>query len=101
MTIQIKCIKRSSGVFEGRSYDNTIVYGFVRNSQNEQVLAGDEIEFCKFKTSVFNAALDRQSAIAPNVAALIDKQMTPVYNKFGGCDDFILQADTSSDKKKQ
>lgn len=101
MTIQIKSVKRASGTYEGRNYDNTIIYGFVQNSQNKQILAGDEIELCKFKTEVFNAALDRQSAIAPSVASLIDKQMTPVYNKFGGCDDFILQADTSADKKKQ
>lgn len=101
MTIQIKSVKRASGTYEGRNYDNTIIYGFVQNSQNKQILAGDEIELCKFKTEVFNAALDRQSAIAPNIASLIDKQMTPVYNKFGGCDDFILQADTSADKKKQ
>lgn len=101
MIIQIKCIKRSSGIYEGRPYDNTLVYGFIQNSQNKQVLAGDEIELCKFKTEAFSAALDRQSAIAPNIASLIDKQMTPVYNKFGGCDDFILQADTSTEKKKQ
>lgn len=101
MIIQIKCIKRSSGIYEGRPYDNTLVYGFIQNSQNKQVLTGDEIDLCKFKTETFNAALDRQSDIAPNVAALIDKHMTPVYNKFGGCDDFILQVDKSADKKKQ
>lgn len=101
MTIQIKSVKRASGTYEGRNYDNTIVYGFVQNSGNKQILCGDEVEMCKFKTEVFNAALDRQSLIAPNVGALKDKLMTPVYNKFGGCDDFILQADTSTDKKKQ
>ena len=98
MVIQIKSIKHASGTYEGRNYDNTVVYGFVQNSQNKQVILGDEIEVCKFKTDVFNSALDRQSNIAPNIGALKDMFMTPVYNKYGGCDDFILQPVT--DKKK-
>ncbi len=94
----LKSVKHSSGIYEGRPYDNTIIYGFVQNSQNKLVLVGDEIEVCKFKTADFNASLDCQSSIAPNIASLKDMFMSPVYNKFGGCDDFILQPVT--DKKK-
>lgn len=95
MTMTIQSIKRVSGTYEGRNYDNTVVSGFVLNSTNEQVLCGNEIEVCKFKTPVFAEALDRniKALNDPKIKSAVDLAgvlITPVYNKFGGCDDFTL-----------
>lgn len=97
MIMAIKSIKRSSGTYEGRDYDNTLVFGFVLNSNNEQILCGEEVEICKFKTPVFAEALDRniKALDDPNIKGVADLAgllFTPVYNKFGGCDDFMLAA---------
>ncbi len=95
MTITIQSIKRSKGTYEGTAYDNTLVTGFVVNSTNEQVLCGEEVEICKFKTPAFNEALSRNLTAlgVPEISEVKHLQgllLSPVYNKFGGCDDFSL-----------
>lgn len=95
MVMTIKSIKRKKGTYEGRDYDNIEVSGFVQNSANEQVICGEEIEVCKFKAGAFVEALDRNITAlnSPNVKdikSLYGLLFSPVYNKFGNCDDFSL-----------
>lgn len=102
MTMTIQSIKRASGTYEGRNYDNIVVSGFVLNSMNQQVLCGEEIEVCKFKTPVFTESLDRnlKALGVPEINGISHLKgllFSPVYNKFGGCDDFTLSL---PDKKK-
>ena len=105
MTITVISIKRKKGTFEGRDYDNTEVCGFVQNSTNEQVLCGQEVEICKFKTPVFTESLERNVAAlnSPNVKEtkdLVGLNFVPVYNKFGNCEDFILSVPEGNNRKK-
>lgn len=119
MVMTIKSIKRKKGTYEGRDYDNVEVSGFVVNSVNEQVICGEEIETCKFKAAVFADALERNikalnSPHVKDVSTLYGLLFSPVYNKFGNCDDFsvaipdgLFPADTfpneevsKTDKKK-
>lgn len=104
MVMEVICVKRSSGEYEGRAYDNTLVYGFVRNSQNKQILCGDEVEMCKFKTSAFAEALERNINAVDNsdfkdVKGLLGLLIKPEYNKFGSCEDFFVQPLPSGNKK--
>lgn len=96
MIMTVVSVKRANGTYEGKDYDNTVVYGFVQNSTNKQVLCGDEVEMCKFKTSVFAEALERNIKAIDNpafkdVQGLCGLIIKPEYNKFGGCDDFVVQ----------
>ena len=102
MTMTIQSIKRKKGIFQDKPYDNIEVSGFVLNSTNEQVLCGNEIETCKFKTQAFTECLDRNiKAIGDpdikDVTDLVGLCFVPVYNKFGNCDDFTLSV---PEKKK-
>lgn len=104
MVMEVICVKRSNGEYEGRAYDNTLIYGIVRNSENKQILCGDEVEMCKFKTPVFAEALERSIKAANNsdfkdVKGLLGLLIKPEYNKFGTCDDFFVQP-LPADKKK-
>ena len=105
MTITVISIKRKKGTYEGRDYDNTEVFGFVQNSTNEQLVCGQEVEVCKFKTPAFDESLERNlSALnSPNVKSVTDLvglNFVPVYNKFGNCEDFMLSVPDGHDKKK-
>lgn len=94
MTMKVIGIKRANGSYEGRDYDNTILYGIVENSSNASIIAGAEVEQCKFKTSVFTESLNRvikdlKLADFKDVNGLIGMRVQPIYNKYGGCDDFL------------
>lgn len=97
-SILVQSVKRSKGTYEGKDYDNTVVYGFVVGTPSESWLVGPEVIVAKFKSPAFAEALERNikainSPNVENVKDLAGLKMALVFDRFGNCEDFILSVD--------
>lgn len=95
MAYTIVSIKEQQGEYQGRQYHNYVVYGLNPNTSNPQVIVGGEIEQMKVKADAFVAILNRNIGALNNpevktVKDILGLYINPVYNKFGGVDDFTL-----------
>ncbi len=102
MAYTIVSVKEQQGEYQGRQYHNFIVYGLNPNSSNPQVLVGAEVEAMKIKADAFAAILGRNigalnDPTVKTVKDILGFLISPVYNKFGGVEDFTLAA---PEKKK-
>lgn len=102
MAYTIVSVKEKQGEYNGVKYHNFIVYGINPDTTNSQVVAGAEVEEFKVKADNFVAILNRNIGALNNpdvkfVSDIIGLLISPVYNKFGGVDDFTLAI---PDKKK-
>ncbi len=102
MAYTIVSIKEQQGEYQGRQYHNFVVYGLNPDTTNPQVILGAEIEQMKVKADSFVAILNRNIGAINNpdiktVKDILGLYISPVYNKFGGVEDFTLSV---PDKKK-
>ncbi len=105
MALQIISCKRKTGTFQGKQYDNFNLICADYLSENASLIFGPDMEALKLKADTFMTALGR------NFAALGDKfktatvrdiegmLITPIYNKFGNCVDFVLAVDAAPPEK--
>ena len=93
--LQIIALKRQTGEYQGKQYDNFNLICADYESKNKALIFGPEIETLKIKADDFMTSLGRC------LATLGDKEITkaqhiegllinPVYNKYGGVVDFTL-----------
>lgn len=93
--LQIISCKRKNGEFQGRAYDNVVLYCADYDSTNRALVFGPEIKEAKIKFENFGVILGR------NIGALNDKSIKDVkdieglgivlvYNEFGNVVDFTL-----------
>lgn len=102
MAYTIISVKEQQGEYQGRQYHNFIVFGLNPDSSNPQVIVGSEVEQMKIKADTFVAVLNRNFGAMnnPNIKTVKDilgLYIVPIYNKFGGVEDFTLAV---PDKKK-
>ncbi len=95
MAYTIVSIKEQQGEYQGKQYHNFVVYGLNPDTTNPQVILGAEVEPMKIKADNFVAILNRNIGAMNNpdiktVKDILGLYINPVYNKFGGVEDFTL-----------
>ncbi len=95
MAYTIVSVKEQQGEYQGRQYHNFVVYGLNPDTTNPQVIVGAEVEVMKIKSDAFVSILGRNigainSPDVKTVKDILGLYINPVYNKFGGVDDFTL-----------
>ncbi len=95
MAYTIVSVKEQQGEYKGIQYHNYVVYGLNPNTTNPQVIVGAEVEVMKIKSDAFVSILGRNIGAMNNpdvktVKDILGLYINPVYNKFGGVDDFTL-----------
>lgn len=89
-------IVRKKGSYEGKDYDNVLVYGEnVDGGKYVKPLCGSEVEMMKSKYEAFAVTLGRcintlNSDKIKGVADLLGVYIQPIYNKYGQMEDFNL-----------
>ena len=101
----VRSAKQKQGTFEGKAYDNVIIFAEDVNSTNKQLLFGPEMKQLKIKTEAFKEAFNRNKA---NGFAMIPEMqgaiINPVYDEWGNVQDFTIfkpekDANGAQDKK--
>jgi len=95
MAYTIISVKEQQGEYQGIHYHNFIVFGLNPNTSNSHVIVGAEVEQMKIKADAFDAILNRNIGALNNpdiktVKDILGLYINPVYNKFGGVEDFTL-----------
>ncbi len=95
MAYTIVSVKEQQGEYKGIQYHNYVVYGLNPDTTNPQVIVGAEVEVMKIKADAFLSILGRNigainSPDVKTVKDILGLYINPVYNKFGGVDDFTL-----------
>lgn len=75
----VRGIKRSTGEYNGRPYDNIMIHCTAPNDGS--MLAGEPVEILKIKTALFYEELGRLGCGDP--AELVGLNIRERYNKFG------------------
>ncbi len=83
--LQVKGIRRTSGTYEGNSFDNTYLHCLAPADRN--TLTGQLVEIVKVSTYNFNAICDR---LGVGINDLQDVSLRVYYNKYGNVDDFDI-----------
>ena len=91
MALFVRSAKRKQGKFEGKEYDNIVIYAENPDSTNQQLLFGPETKELKIKKAAFDEAFRRNKA---NGFAMIQEMegaiIQPVYDEWGNVEDFTL-----------
>ncbi|MGN0686487.1 MAG: hypothetical protein ACI4KA_00105 [Oscillospiraceae bacterium] len=91
MALYVMSAKRKQGTFEGKTYDNVIIFCENPESTNEQLLFGAEEKQLKIKMDAFTEAFNRNKA---NGFAMVQEMkgaiIQPVYDEWGNVQDFTL-----------
>lgn len=91
MALIVRSAKRKQGTFEGKTYDNVVIFCENPDSTNPQMLFGAEEEELKIKMTAFAEAFERNKE---NGFSLVQEMrgslIQPVYDKWGNVQDFTL-----------
>lgn len=95
MAWQIMQLKRKTGEFQGRNYDNFYIEIADYQSTNSALIFGPDTDILKIKADDFATELGRNVALLnnPKIKGAKDIEglmIVPVYNKFGTCTGFTL-----------
>lgn len=87
----VRSAKRKTGTFEGKAYDNVVIFAEDNASTNQQLLFGPECKQLKIKADAFSIAFGKSSANGfskvPDMEGAI---IQPVYDEWGNMQDFTL-----------
>lgn len=93
MALKILTAKHKKGEYQGRSYDNVLLFAVDESSMNEQLFFGPDVEQMKIKYAAFCDIVSRLSQAhdyVKNVRDLEGLFIIPVYDKFGNVTDFSV-----------
>lgn len=83
--LKVKGIRRTTGEFEGKPFDNTYLHCMA--SPDSNTLCGELVEIVKVTTSKFNYICDN---LAIDLSQLLGAKLRVFYDKYGRVDDFVL-----------
>ncbi len=103
MAMQITALKRKTGTFEGRTYDNYYLTVTDYGSTNSALVFGPDVDTIKIKAEDFATELGRNFGALnnPNIQKVTDIEgmlIVPNYNKFGTCVGFVLSLSPEDDR---
>lgn len=81
----VKGIKRTSGEYEGKPFDNTYLHCVA--SPDSATLVGELVEVIKVNTAKFSYICDD---LGVGINDLLGAKLRVFYDKYGRVDDFIL-----------
>lgn len=96
MKMTVLGLRRKQGVFEGKPYDNFMIYVAIDNPADTTMIAGTDVESFKIKSDDFLMACARniQALGNPKITAakdFIGLLFSPAYSKIQGVTtDFVL-----------
>lgn len=91
MALYVRSAKQKQGTFEGRAYDNIIIFAENPDSTNQQLLFGPEEKQLKIKTAAFHEAFTRNKANGFTMVKEMEGAIIqPVYDEWGNVVDFTL-----------
>lgn len=96
----ILSVTEKQGEYQGNKYHNFYIYSIDPETHNQQVLVGGEVEIFKIKADDFVACLNRNFGALNDpeiktVNDIINLNIIPMYNKYGGVIDFTLSVPKS------
>ena len=78
MALIVRSAKQKQGEFQGRAYDNIVIFCEATESDNKQLLFGKEMKQLKIKTSAFYEAFGRNK---PNGFGMVQEMQGAVIQQ--------------------
>lgn len=103
MAFTIISIKEKKGEFQGAKYHNYTIFAEDKETKNEQIVCGSEVDLYKVKAERFIEVAARNIGVLnnPNVKVVRDfygLEIVPTYDKYGNVTDFVLSVPSTTKK---